>query len=180
MVEAAFKSWHYQLKHTQLHEHWVDQIVAGSWLTAFQALTVDCLRGSSCYSRIIGDSNISWTLLCHRNPTLYQVISVIFIPLCNIRIIFAVLCLESVISFRVYLYHIVFDKEVACLLTIQGSYTRGEFKHTGLTVQLELQSAVDVVCLLNSHGKGKVVTFHTLKAYRGNRGTAPPILNLHC
>jgi hypothetical protein len=33
MVEAAFKSWHYQLKRTQLHEHWVDQIVAGFWTT---------------------------------------------------------------------------------------------------------------------------------------------------
>lgn len=59
MVEAGFKSSDYRLKHTQLHEHWVDQIVAGSWMTALQALNVDCLGGSSCYSRIIGDSNIS-------------------------------------------------------------------------------------------------------------------------
>lgn len=97
-----------------------------------------------------------------------QVISLIFIPLCNIHIIFT---------------SIVFKKEVACVLTIQGSYTRGEFKHTGLILQLELQSAVDLVCLLNSPGKVEVVSFHTLKAYRGSRGTAPHILtsivNLH-
>jgi len=116
-----------------------------------------------------------------RNPTLCQVISLIFIPLYNILIIFAVLYLESVTtSFRVYLYQIVFKKEVACVLTIQGSYTRGEFKHMGLILQLELQSVVDLVCLLNSHGKGKIVTVHTLKVYRGSRGTAPLILNLNC
>lgn len=59
MVGAVLKSWRYELKRTQLHEHWVDQIVAGAWMTAFQALTVDCLGGSSCYSRIVGDSNVS-------------------------------------------------------------------------------------------------------------------------
>lgn len=116
-----------------------------------------------------------------RNPTLCQVISMIFIPFCSIHIIFVVLYLESeMTSFRVYLYHIVFKQEVACVLTIQGSHTGGEFKHTGLTLQLELQSAVDLVCLLNPMAKGKIVTVHTLKAYRGSRGTVPLILNLHC
>jgi len=70
MVEATFKSWHYQLKRTQLHEHWVDQIVAGFWMTAFQASIVDCLGGSSCYSKIVGDSNISWTFLCYQESNI--------------------------------------------------------------------------------------------------------------
>jgi hypothetical protein len=78
----------------------------------------------------------------------------------------------------VYLYHIVFEKEVACVLTIQGSYTREEFKHTGLILQLELQSAVDLVCLLNFHGRGKAFTVRIMKAYRGTKGIAPHILNL--
>lgn len=70
IVEAAVVSWHYQLKHTQLHERWVVQIVAGSWMTVYQALTVDCLGGSSCFSRNIGDSNASWTCLCHQESNI--------------------------------------------------------------------------------------------------------------
>jgi hypothetical protein len=61
-----------------------------------------------------------------RNPTLCQVISLIFTPLCNIHIIFTVLYLESVITlYRVYLYHIVFKKEVARVLNNQSSTLEG-------------------------------------------------------
>jgi len=66
-----------------------------------------------------------------RNP-ICQIMSLIFIPLCNIHIIFAFLYIESVItSLKVDVYHIVFKKEVTGVLTIQVPYTRGEFKHTG-------------------------------------------------
>jgi hypothetical protein len=59
----------------------------------------------------------------------------IFIALCNIHTSFAFLYLEPVItSLRAYLYYFI-KEEVDCDLTIQGSYTRREFKHTGLISQ---------------------------------------------